>query len=81
MAQEKKKEPSFEEAVKKLEEIVGRMESGEVGLDDLIASFEEGRKLVDFCTGKLSEVEKKIEKLVKTPDGKIAAEAFEAKEA
>lgn len=59
-----KKEESFEAALKRLEAIVERMESGETDLDTMIASFEEGQRLVKFCTAKLNEVEKKIEKIV-----------------
>ena len=39
----------FEDNLKKLEELVARMESGEMKLDDMIAAFEEGRRLKDAC--------------------------------
>jgi exodeoxyribonuclease VII small subunit len=58
------KQPSFEGAMKRLEEIVDEMESGKLSLEDMIARFEEGQGLSAFCTKKLNEVEKKIEKLV-----------------
>lgn len=68
---------SFEDALKRLEEIVETMESGEVDLDRMVASFEEGQKLVKLCTDKLNEVEAKIEKIVKSgPDGAVV-EKFE----
>jgi len=67
----------FEAALKRLETIVEEMESGETDLDTMIASFEEGQKLVKFCTGKLNEVEKKIEKLVKDGSGGVTVEPFE----
>ncbi len=72
-----KKEESFEAALKRLEEIVEQMESGETDLDTMIASFEEGQRLVKFCTAKLNEVEKKIEKIVKENTNGVVVEPFE----
>ena len=64
----------FEAALKRLEEIVASMEAGEMALDNMIAAFEEGQKLLRFCSGKLNEVEKKIEVLVKDSDGDAVEE-------
>lgn len=75
----KSNELSFETALKRLEEIVRAMESGETDLDTMISSFEEGQQLVKACTKKLDEVEKRIEKLVKKPDGTIQPALFEEK--
>jgi exodeoxyribonuclease VII small subunit len=58
----------FEEAVARLEAIVEQMESGEVDLDRSLALFEEGVKLVHYCTAKLEEAKKKVEVLVKKGD-------------
>ncbi len=74
-----KKEESFEAALKRLEEIVEQMESGETDLDTMIASFEEGQRLVKFCTAKLNEVEKKIEKIVKNNADGVTVEPLELK--
>ena len=60
--------PSFEDAMKRLEEIVRQMESGDLPLERMVAAYEEGRKLMELCTGKLNEVEKKIELLEKKGD-------------
>jgi len=68
---------TFEAALKRLETIVEQMESGETDLDTMIASFEEGQRLVKFCTAKLNEVEKKIEKIVKDGAGNVTVEPFE----
>ena len=68
----------FEAALKRLEELVGRMESGDLGLDELVASFEEGQKLVKQCSGKLNEVERRIEILVKDESGQETAMPFAA---
>ncbi len=61
-------ETSFEKSLERLESIVNEMEAGELSLDEMIAHFEEGSKLVKLCSTKLSEVEKKIEKLVSLQD-------------
>lgn len=59
---------SFETSLERLEAIVAEMEAGDLSLDAMIAHFEEGSKLVAACSAKLSEVEKKIEKLVSLQD-------------
>ncbi|HAW49885.1 TPA: exodeoxyribonuclease VII small subunit [bacterium] len=51
---------NFEDALKRLEEIVRILEKGEVSLDESINLFEEGIKLRKFCNEKLSEAERKI---------------------
>jgi exodeoxyribonuclease VII small subunit len=71
---EKKK---FEEALEDLEKVVERLESGELSLEDSLAAFEEGIGLVKFCNQKLTEVEKKIELLVKDKDGKLQLRAMD----
>jgi len=77
MAKKEEASLGFEAALKRLEAIVDEMESGETDLDTMIASFEEGQRLVKFCTGKLNEVEKKIEKIVKDGSGGVAVEPFD----
>ena len=70
------KAQSFEKALARLEEIAAEMESGELGLEKMVAAFEEGQKLVKLCSSKLNEVEKKIEMLVKKSDGTVGTEPF-----
>jgi exodeoxyribonuclease VII small subunit len=70
-------ELSFEKAVERLEAIVETMESGGAGLDAMVASFEEGQKLVKFCSAKLAEIERKVEILTKGANGKAKAEPFD----
>ena len=77
--QESAKPKNFEKSLERLEKIVEEMESGELGLEKLMAHFEEGQTLVKSCSGKLNEVEKKIEKLVEKI-GKLATEPFDAEE-
>jgi exodeoxyribonuclease VII small subunit len=69
----------FEKSLERLEAIVEEMESGELSLEQMIKHFEEGSKLVTLCSGKLNEVEQKIEKLVKK-GGTLTAEPFEPTE-
>lgn len=62
-------EEKFEEALKKLEEIVKEMESGDLTLEESLKSFEEGIRLSRFCAKKLDEAERRIEVLLKNEDG------------
>ncbi|HNY50489.1 MAG TPA: exodeoxyribonuclease VII small subunit [Smithella sp.] len=59
MAKEK-----FEDALEKLEDIVRKMEAGDMPLDDALKSFEEGIKLIRFCSSKLEETERRVEVLL-----------------
>ncbi len=69
----------FEKSLGRLEAIVEEMENGDLPLEQMIKHFEEGSRLVMLCSGKLNEVEQKIEKLVKK-GGVLTEEPFEAKE-
>lgn len=66
----------FEEALKKLEELVKKMESGDFALEDSLKAFEEGIRLIRFCTGKLDEAERRVEILLKDDQGDIAPAPF-----
>lgn len=57
---------NFEDNLRKLETLVSTMESGELKLDDMIASFEEGKKLADLCQTELKSIRLKIEKVTKS---------------
>lgn len=54
---------TFEEALKKLEAIIGELEDGEVTLEDSVALYEEGMKLSKFCSEVLERAELRIEKV------------------
>lgn len=69
-------EQKFEEAVKKLESIVARLEDGDIPLEESLKLFEEGVKLSRFCAKKLDEAEKKVEILMKDKDGKLKPQPF-----
>ncbi|MHC1566434.1 MAG: exodeoxyribonuclease VII small subunit [Candidatus Syntropharchaeia archaeon] len=66
-------ELSFEEALKRLETIVQKLEKGGFSLDESLKMFEEGITLFKFCNKKLDEAEHKIEKLVEK-EGEIITE-------
>ena len=55
---------SFEKKLSRLEEIVQKMESGEMSLDESLNLFEEGVRLSRDCNRELSEAEQKVKKLV-----------------
>ena len=54
---------SFEEALAELEQIVGRLESGQGSLDDAIMAYERGSELKKHCQKKLDEARMKVEKI------------------
>ncbi len=58
------KKKSFEESMKRLEEIVAQLEQGESGLDQSLKLFEEGTKLAVGCTKMLDEAEQKVHLLL-----------------
>ena len=63
------REPTFEAALKRLEEIVQRLESGELSLDESLKLYEQGIGLSRLCHQKLEEAEGKIETLIKDAAG------------
>ena len=62
------KEISFEESLEELENIVNRLESGDVPLDDAISEFNRAMILVKACDDKLKNAEKAIAKIVREND-------------
>ncbi len=71
-----KKNLTFEESLARLETLVDEMEQGDLSLDKMVSYFEEGSGLVESCSKRLTEVEQKIEKLVKQGSA-ISPEPFE----
>ena len=71
MAKKDQGKKRFEEALQELEKVVAQLESGELSLEDSLAAFEKGVGLVKYCNQKLTEVESKIELLVKDKEGKL----------
>ncbi len=71
------KKLTFESALKNLEEIVLKMEEGEISLDQSLQKFEEGIELVKYCEKSLQEADGRIEKLMKDSEGKTKKVPFE----
>ncbi len=63
MAKEK-----FEDALEKLEDIVKKMEAGDIPLEEALKSFEEGVRLIRFCSAKLEETQRRVEILLGNED-------------
>lgn len=63
------KEKNFEQSLMRLDEIVRRMERGDVALEEALTLFEEGTGLVSSCTKLLDEAELKVLQLTKGADG------------
>jgi len=62
-------QPSFEEALKALEEVVHKLESGDAPLDESIALYERGQQLRAICQTRLDAAQARIEAIILGPDG------------
>ncbi|OGP91600.1 MAG: exodeoxyribonuclease VII small subunit, partial [Deltaproteobacteria bacterium RBG_19FT_COMBO_43_11] len=58
----------FEDALQKLEDIVRKMETGDMPLEESMKSFEEGIKLIRFCSTRLEETQRRVEMLLGKED-------------
>jgi exodeoxyribonuclease VII small subunit len=74
MAKEK-----FEEALGRLEDIVRRMEAGDMTLEESLKAFEEGIKLARLCARKLDEAERRVEILLKQEE-ELVIKTFKVEE-
>jgi exodeoxyribonuclease VII small subunit len=77
MARKDSTHKPFESALTELEQVVDRLESGELSLEESLEAFEKGVGLVKYCNQKLNEVEKKVEILIKDKEGKLQLQSFE----
>ena len=66
----------FEQSLKSLEEIVRKMEQGELTLEDSLEAFEEGVRLTRNCQTALQKAEQKVNILVKSSDGEFSPAEF-----
>jgi exodeoxyribonuclease VII small subunit len=66
---------SFEDALEEMEGIVGRLESGQVKLDEAIEQYARGAQLKAHCQAKLKEAQARIDKIVLGPDGEAGTES------
>ncbi|MCK4535577.1 MAG: exodeoxyribonuclease VII small subunit [Desulfuromonadales bacterium] len=69
-------QPTFEQALKQLEDAVARLEQGSLPLDEALTSFEAGVQSANQCRKMLQQVETQVEVLVKQTEGGFATEAF-----
>jgi exodeoxyribonuclease VII small subunit len=65
---------SFEDALAELEQIVRRLESGQVKLDEAIQSYERGAQLKRHCEKKLNEAQQRVDRIVIGSDGAVTVE-------
>ena len=65
---------SFEEALVELEQIVRRLEGGQVKLDEAILCYERGAQLKQHCERKLNEAQQRVDRIVIGPDGVVSVE-------
>jgi len=70
-------ERTFEDAMKRIEEIVHDLESGDLPLEKSLRVFEEGMKLVSLCSHTLEDAEKKVSLLAREQDGGFSQRPFE----
>jgi exodeoxyribonuclease VII small subunit len=65
---------NFEDALAELEQIVRRLEGGQVKLDEAITSYERGAQLKRHCERKLNEAQQRVDRIVIGPEGAIGVE-------
>jgi exodeoxyribonuclease VII small subunit len=73
-----KNPPTLETAMQRVSEIVASMEGGDLPLEKLIESYEEGTALVKMCQEKLDAAEKRIQIIARNARGEVSLEEFDA---
>lgn len=63
-----KKPPTYEAALQELEELIRRLEGGQLPLDEMLAGYQRGSELLQFCQGKLESVQNQI-RVMQAQDG------------
>ena len=74
MKNAREKEPRFGEAVTELEEILHRIESEEIDIDELAAELKKAAQLLELCRGKIRKAEVEVTQIVQTLDGAAESE-------
>jgi exodeoxyribonuclease VII small subunit len=77
-AKRSSKEPRFEEALERLEQIAASLEGGDLTLEESLALFEEGVRLTRLCASRLDQAQKRIEILARSEDGELTTAPFDA---
>ncbi len=70
----------YEDALSELKTIIGKLEGGNLSLEESLAVFEEGIQLIKFCHKKLNEIQNRVQILVEDSDGKVLQNGFELEE-
>lgn len=70
------KNTEFEDAMKKLDDIVKKLETGGINLDESLLLFEEAVKLIRLCNEKLDFAEQKVKILTESQDGSVTDTPF-----
>jgi exodeoxyribonuclease VII small subunit len=68
---------NFDSALERLEEIVGKLESGQLSLEESVVLFEEGVKLSVYCQKELKKTNGKVQRLMKKLNGELELIEFE----
>ena len=76
MAKDNKNTQNFEEAIETLEDIVARLEGGNLSLDDSIQQFENAVKLIGYCEEKIASAKQRVRILTESADGSITDAPF-----
>ena len=76
----KHKAPSFEEAIKQLEEITRQLEKGSLSLNDSVQAYEKGIQLSKMCAEILKKAERKLESIESNGEGKLEHKSIEIEE-
>ncbi len=64
----------FEDAYQELSQIVNQLEAGDLALDESMALFERGRRLIALCEGQLNAAELRVSQLLSDADGNLRTE-------
>lgn len=70
-------EMTFEDALRELEQVVGRLEAGDVALEESIALYARGAELRAHCEEKLKAAEARVAEIAQGPDGSVRARPVE----
>ena len=70
-------EPTFEEALSQLEALVTRLEGGDLPLEEALRAFEEGVRLTRLCAERLEDAERRVQVLMRSPEGGEQAVPFD----
>lgn len=77
IAEPNSQEPSFEDALRELEEVVSALETGNVPLEQSIALLQRGMTLAEQCDNTLTQAEAALEQLVATAEGELVTQRIE----